>query len=409
MQNSPTILSPPASRNADLDVLRGVAVLLVLFNHMPYRSGDWFTGILHTGGWTGVDMFFVLSGYLISGLLFREIQKTGTIAVGRFLLRRGMKIWPSYLANYLCWTLWWCGALWIGHHDLRGAIDHLLSSWPNLVFIQNYHPWDAVLWPSSWSLAVEEHFYLGLPLLLLALVLKRRLKLLPYICAAVIVGDCALRLWLSVTSRQPFWMSIYMPTHLRIDALAFGVLLGYFHHFHRAAFSGLAQRIKPLLPVAAALPLLLVTQLPPETSIIMGPLELSISFLLYGLLVMAAAVDRDLFPAQVTAPLRRLGVFSYTTYLTQSVVTRIPGVSGRLFGFLDRVGGIHLQQLAFFTVAIASGVALSIIVEQPFLRLREKRMPAKQCPDSGVPSVTTLRLPERPVCSIAPGKAVERP
>src|ERR1043166_5890812 len=83
-----------------LDFLRGLAVLLVLFRHLP---NDNTSGVLHfiqAIGWTGVDLFFVLSGFLISGLLFTEFNRTGKLDVKRFWLRRGMKIWPSYFLTY---------------------------------------------------------------------------------------------------------------------------------------------------------------------------------------------------------------------------------------------------------------------------------------------------------------------
>ena len=68
-------------RNQSLDVLRGLAILLVLGRHNEYY------GLWQRAGWIGVDLFFVLSGFLISGLLFSEYVETGTISLGRFLLR----------------------------------------------------------------------------------------------------------------------------------------------------------------------------------------------------------------------------------------------------------------------------------------------------------------------------------
>lgn len=96
-------LLPPSStkRVVELDVLRGIAIALVILTHLPFDPDPTVLG--HTllekikyKGWSGVDLFFVLSGFLISGLLFKEMSRTGTIRVGRFLLRRGLKIWPAY-------------------------------------------------------------------------------------------------------------------------------------------------------------------------------------------------------------------------------------------------------------------------------------------------------------------------
>src|SRR5690348_5392426 len=98
----------PTGRSLQLDCLRGVAILLVIFTHqvMPYQGAGVLRGVaglLHRFGWTGVDLFFVLSGFLISGLLFRELQRDGRLRVGRFLIRRGMKIWPAYFV-YLAYV-----------------------------------------------------------------------------------------------------------------------------------------------------------------------------------------------------------------------------------------------------------------------------------------------------------------
>ena len=74
-----------------LDLLRGIAILLVLFRHCDIENN-----ILHHFGWLGVDLFFVLSGFLVSGLLFNEYKKIGKVKIGRFLIRRGFKIYPPF-------------------------------------------------------------------------------------------------------------------------------------------------------------------------------------------------------------------------------------------------------------------------------------------------------------------------
>src|SRR6187402_2383755 len=101
-----TALSP-LKRNQGLDVLRGLAVLLVVFNHfepatipgmvLPSGMFGWAYWRVHGLGWSGVDCFFVLSGFLMSGLLFKELQETGKLRLGRFWTRRCFTILPSYV------------------------------------------------------------------------------------------------------------------------------------------------------------------------------------------------------------------------------------------------------------------------------------------------------------------------
>jgi peptidoglycan/LPS O-acetylase OafA/YrhL len=90
------------SRVLQLDVLRGAAILLVLGAHAPSVAPGWsgklrpLDAFIHRFGWTGVDLFFVLSGFLIGGLLFAELKKYGRLDVRRFLIRRALRIWPPY-------------------------------------------------------------------------------------------------------------------------------------------------------------------------------------------------------------------------------------------------------------------------------------------------------------------------
>src|ERR1700722_9204731 len=113
-----------AARSKGIDVLRAIAVLLVI----AYHAG---VPVLRNAGWSGVDLFFVLSGFLVSGLLFSENKTFGKIRVGRFLIRRGFKIYPAFylmlgvtaLARFLVW-----------HVDIFGP------AWHEALFLQSYLP-----------------------------------------------------------------------------------------------------------------------------------------------------------------------------------------------------------------------------------------------------------------------------
>lgn len=135
-----------------LDVLRGLAVLLVLGRHgrempadLPAGVRDFFSLWLQMG-WVGVDLFFVLSGFLVSGLLMREHASYGRINALRFVVRRGFKIYPLF------WCLITATALVRPVRDEPLPAGQLLAE---LFFVQNY--FDG-LWNHTWSLAVEEHF-----------------------------------------------------------------------------------------------------------------------------------------------------------------------------------------------------------------------------------------------------------
>ena len=97
------------NRNPALDFLSFVAILLVLFRHLIINGNGLparVAFVLKTGGWVGVDLFFVLSGFLVSGLIFKEYDTYGTFDPWRFLIRRGFKIYPTlYLFLGLTWGL----------------------------------------------------------------------------------------------------------------------------------------------------------------------------------------------------------------------------------------------------------------------------------------------------------------
>src|SRR5277367_6183127 len=136
-------------RNKRLDVLRCVAVVTVILHH----SGD--STFFTQAGWTGVDLFFVLSGFLISGLLFSEYKKRRAISFKRFYIRRGLKIYPAFYVFLLVTAVggWW------GFHSVAPATMYLNE----IFFVMNYL---GGVWTHTWSLGVEEHFYIILPIFL---------------------------------------------------------------------------------------------------------------------------------------------------------------------------------------------------------------------------------------------------
>jgi len=371
----------PQHRLAALDVLRGVAILLVLFNHMPIKNIHWslLSGI-RSFGWTGVDLFFVLSGYLISSLLFRELSKTNTLNVGRFLLRRGLKIWPSYYVAY--------GIMLFSHTTsfaLRGRSHQLpallLPQWPNLVFVQNYWP-EAIRWTHSWSLAVEEHFYIALPLFLLFLWKTGKAALVPHICAFVGISILFARLACAGVWGCS-WDALYYPTHLRADALMFGVLIGYLHTNRPDLFRTIASRCRFVMPAVVIVPIL-ANAFPLQSSFVVPTIGFTLFYVAYGILVTVGAEYPSIFSVPGTRTLARclrfLGRYSYTIYLAHSVIFELSGAAP-IMSFVQRVGGAWAQSAVFFIASITAGIVLSHLVELPILALRERWIPANRTPD----------------------------
>jgi peptidoglycan/LPS O-acetylase OafA/YrhL len=190
-------------------------------------------------GWIGVDLFFVLSGYLIGGQLLAPLARGNQIDLGRFFARRVLRIMPAYfvvLAVYFLLPSW------------REYPDMSQPLWKFLLSIQNIALHGGTAFSHAWSLAVEDQFYLALPFLLLFLCYRPRPpvgRTRPVASAAVIVpcllvvGGVALRAFLAAqnpsvdggVSFRGFQAWIYYPTWTRLDPLVFGVTLAAIEKF----------------------------------------------------------------------------------------------------------------------------------------------------------------------------------
>jgi peptidoglycan/LPS O-acetylase OafA/YrhL len=186
-------LNPNLSYRPDIDGLRAVAVLAVVLHHL--------SASLVPGGYVGVDVFFVISGYLITGIISREMAQ-GTFTFARFYERRARRIFPALFA-VLTVTLV-AGYFLLLPTDysgtLRGALGTLFFA-SNIVFWRDmadgyFAATDAGLNPllHTWSLAVEEQFYVFFPVLLLLCFRygRRYLLLILMVCAAVSLAGAAL-------------------------------------------------------------------------------------------------------------------------------------------------------------------------------------------------------------------------
>jgi peptidoglycan/LPS O-acetylase OafA/YrhL len=191
-----------------LDGVRAVAVTMVVIEHSGIHS------TLNLGG-TGVGIFFALSGYLITGLLYSEIDQTGSIILRRFYLRRFARLMPALVALVVIGDAFF---IW---YDAQGSV---LTSVLALTYLTNY---GTILrghhlpgFGHTWSLAVEEHFYLIWPAVLLALskrfVLRGVLKATLAICLGVLLWRGAL-----ILMHAPERM-LYVGSLERADALLYG-------------------------------------------------------------------------------------------------------------------------------------------------------------------------------------------
>jgi peptidoglycan/LPS O-acetylase OafA/YrhL len=353
-----------------LDVLRAVAILGVLARHsLMFRTPTWdFFPV--RAGWAGVDLFFVISGFLISGLLFSEYRKRSSINFPRFAIRRILKIWPPLY--FLVLSTLTLRLIHDHFHGIQAALRLLLH---DVLFMQSYA---AGTWGHCWSLAVEEHFYILLPLTLWFLLRRARLtdpdpfRILPtlFVCLAMVL--LAARL-ITAHYFAPYRYEINLfPTHLRIDSLFFGVVISYYAHFHGEKFSQFARTyFGPLTAAGVVLvaPCFLMEQSQPW----MYTYGYAALYLGFGslLIVFLHVPVESAWPPIVRAlnALAYVGTFSYSIYLWHLAWAQL------VVGL--NVGGIPYGGLViYYGGAIAAGILVSKLIEMPTLRLRDRLYPA---------------------------------
>ncbi len=367
-------------RNRGVDILRAVAVLLVLGRH---GGGP---RVWNNVGWIGVDLFFVLSGFLISGLLYSEYKKTGGINWKRFFIRRGFKIYPAFYAMIFITPLWSI----VSHHQIRWR-----AMLPEVLFYQSYQP--NRVWAHTWSLAVEEHFYILLPALLLTMLYFQKkngrdpFRLVPLVCAGFGALCLLGRAYLAYTSPRvgDWWQYIQFPTHLRIDSLLFGVFLGYLYHFHGERLKNFRAGRWPGLFLIACSSLLISTcfvfSLDSPFMLSFGLTALYLGF--GGILILvvcggseAGTEGKVSQKSWLGSALAYIGMYSYSIYLWHPMVSQhVRDLEMRIWPGIPNFA-------VFWSYALSSlvvGILLSRLIEYPALHLRDRLFPSIQQPVKG--------------------------
>ncbi|QRK09548.1 acyltransferase [Archangium violaceum] len=380
-------MSASSHRIPGLDLLRAIAITWVMVGHLfeiaPELHG--LPPVIRTlmgAGPAGVDLFFVLSGFLIGRILCRMLVPGGGLDVLGFWSRRWLRTLPAYYAVLLV------GLLTEAFGRSRGSWNGSLPAY--FVFLQTYLS-DMPRFNWTWSLCIEEHFYLMLPLVLMAvgrllprMSARRMLLSVGVACLVVSISSRFLHWWLA--GMPPLEVlkkialetrSFYVFSHCRLDGIAMGLVV--------AALPSPTAAAKRLGPWAVAAAVALVLAKP---FLVTTPTAWLLSFT--GLAVGFAVLVWSASPGGVLEKVSVPGAafisdISYAFYLTHLTVfglarRALPGASGALVAALA------------IPLAIVVSVAIRRLVELPVIRLRDRWFPNTEAsrPQAPVEQRTSL-------------------
>ena len=336
-----------------LDGLRALSVLIVIIAHMGFEH-------IVPGGF-GVTMFFFISGFLITRLLLAESKAKGNVKLGKFYMRRIIRLYPALLFMlYLSACLYMI--MGYGHPapmEVAAGVGYFTNIFQ--VFSRISGDVSFMPWTHLWSLAVEEHFYLGFPILIV--LFRKNWHGLALTLGAVIIGAFLWRSYINFYTNLPAADYNYMMTDARIDSLAWGCLLSVVLHI-----AGTAKSFKHLigyLPFAMALAGLAASFLIRDDSF-----RYTLRFTVQGASIFVAILNLYYWKTLGFAfhilewkPLAWIGSISYALYLWH-----VPILDLFMRGFGDSLS-IRIAAVALsFSVAAFS----FYFVEKPFIALRRK-------------------------------------
>ena len=350
---------PPTSERwrPGLDGLRAIAVLAVMAYHEPNLS--------LRGGFLGVDLFFVLSGFLITGLLLDERRATGTISLRGFWNRRGRRLLPALAALLVIVVL---ATRVLGdlaqRHDLPGAVLGAVlyvSNWLQISGHHSYFEQFASISPLRhlWSLAIEEQFYVVWPVVV-ALALRRDRRTLIAITIVATIASIVLMAWL-FDAGDP--SRAYYGTETRAFSLLIGAL-GAIWAWHRHPRGTRAAIVSLFAGVAVVLSFLLI----PDTAAWMYRGGFAVFAVIALVVIIAASGSTPLTAAMSHPLLRRIGALSYALYLWHWPV-RVLLTDTRMHlphSTAGRIGGLLIRLALTFLLAITS----LVLIERPVRRTR---------------------------------------
>ena len=357
-----------------LDHLRALAIVSVLcFHYQFFGHPDWERGRIAGFGWTGVDLFFVLSGFLIAGQLFEMVASGKAISLPQFFIKRFFRIIPPYLFVLLLYIAFPVVHEW----------GHLSPLWKYFTFTLNFGQDLSKYGTFShvWSLCIEEQFYLLLPLAFCFFGYFKAGKKSYYLILALFVAGFAVRLlswkyfaapYLSADDFGARWNEyVYYPTYNRLDGLLVGVSIAGLFTFYPKVKEWVNRWCYVLLAVGVFM-LIVAFQL--------CRVYASFNTAIYGFpvisagygLVLAACVSPSCIFFRIKSKVTSLiATLSYSIYLSHKIIIHL--VQKLLESFGVAKNSITCMMICMFCV-IAGALVIRYLIEKPSLRVRDRML-----------------------------------
>ena len=363
-----TQLQSPSARLAGLDTLRALAIALVLMSHYQgFVSHAPSFGIMGKIGWAGVDLFFVLSGYLIGNQLLAPAARGDNLDLKTFFARRLLRTLPNYYAVLAVYLLL---------PDSPIAGKSMAPVWQFLTFTQNFGLNYGETFTHSWSLCIEEQFYLVFPLAVLVLVGSKRSPRLLWCALLAAVGTgMTVRGMAFMDGMDAFAAPVYYASFSRFDELLPGVAIAMLKNFHPAAFARILRHGNALLVAGLAMSAAVLYGITNDvpTAFAASTFGFSLVAASFALLTCSALSPGSILNRARIPGAASLALWSYAIYLVHKPVFMAlrPELVSR---GIDP--GAPLTIAAVMAAGILGGWVLYRVIETPFMQLRARWYPA---------------------------------
>ena len=358
------------------DIIRFFAAFLIVIYHSYIAWKGWFglPGALSTGDYKtfsrvglhvdqflrnmpiGVDIFFFISGYLLTYLLVVEKEKYGKVNIPKFYIRRGLRIWPLYffliaLAPFLI--------NWLGEKQP--------VYWPTIALINNFYTIHTQEWSYPfahfWSICIEEHFYLFWPLIIAFIPFRK----LPFAITLLIGLSWGYKIYTYIFLASN-WYELYLHTFSRMDVILLGGLLAVF--YIKKPFEFKLHWVSMVLISIVVIVLLCYDDLSNFDYMLNGVTRRFIYILLLGLMMMDALFNPDHKSAIGRfKPLLYLGKVSYGIYMYGNILVLV--VIKKVLPLIGHAN-IYLYFFIVFTSSLIVPVISYELLEKPFLKLKQR-------------------------------------